>query len=278
MVTPIFKMPDDKDTKHIEDTEVSASGPGATVRIPAFWRADPQLWFCQADAVFATSKITSSRIKFQIVVANLEFEILTQVSDLVKNPPQEPYEALKDRLVSTYAESENQRIKRLLEDRRLADGERPSHFLNELKRLAGCSISSDLLRTIWSKALPERMQATLAVTTETSVDKLAEIADRIAEVYEPSISQVNSHTTTSHSAPTSISQLEEMIRKMSLQISELQTQMARGRGSRSSDRGRSRSRSKGRQFCYYHHRFREKARKCQQPCSWKHTTTTPKGN
>lgn len=143
-----------------EETQVSASGPGANVRIPAFWRSDPELWFCQAEAVFATSKITSSRIKFQLVVANLEFEILRQVSDIVKNPTQDPYEAVKDRLIATYAESENQRIRRFLEDKRLAEGERPSQFLTELKRLAGTSVSTELLRTVWLKALPERMQAT----------------------------------------------------------------------------------------------------------------------
>lgn len=261
--------------KPSDESQVSASGPGANVRIPSFWRADPELWFCQADAVFTTSKINSSRIKFQLVVANLEFEILRQVSDIVKNPPSEPYEALKDRLISIYAESENQRIRRLLEDKHLADGERPSHFLNELKRLAGSSVSSELLRNMWLKALPERMQATLAVTTETSLEKLADIADRIAEVYEPSVSQVNCPSTQPRPSA-SFSHLEDMIEKLRLEISELKGQMSRNRGNKPVDRKRSRSRSKGRKYCYYHHRFREQARKCQQPCSWK--TASQQGN
>lgn len=254
-----------------ERTQVNASAPH--IRIPPFWRADPELWFCQIEAVFTTSKVTSSRIKFQTLIANLDFEILKQVSDLVKTPPEEPYEALKNRLISTYAESENLRIRRLLEDRRLTDGERPSQFLHELKRLAGSSVSSDLLRNMWLKALPERMQATLAVTAETSVDKLAEIADRIAEVYEPSVSQVTSQPTLPQSS-SSVSHLEEAMQKLVLEINELKTQTERGRrNNQNYNRERSRSRSKGRRLCYFHHRFREKARKCQQPCSWKPSTT-----
>lgn len=254
-----------------QDPTAEVSGFSANVRIPPFWRADPELWFCQVDAVFATSKITSSKIKFQLLVTNLDFEVLKQVSDLVKNPTEKPYEALKERLVHTYAESENQRIKRLLEDKHLSPGERPSQLLNELKRLAGSSVSNDLLRTMWLRALPDRMQATLAVTSETSVDKLAEVADRIAEVYEPSVHAVTTGPSTP-SAPSSMAHIEELMRKMSLEISELRGQLAqRHNRGRSRDRPRSRSRSKGGKYCYFHQTFREKARKCRPPCEWKTT-------
>lgn len=260
-----------------EDSEVGACGLGPNIRIPSFWKTDPQLWFCQAEAVFATSKVTSSRMKFQIVIANLDFEILKEVADIVKCPPSEPYEALRTRLLHTFAESENLRIRRLLEEKRLAEGERPSQLLNELKRLAGNSVSDDLLRTMWLRALPDRMQATLAVTNEASADKLADIADRIAEVYETSVHEVRTQTTSSH--PSRLSQLEEMVRQLSLEIRDLKNDMARGRRDRTRSRGRTqpreRSNSGNRKWCYFHQTFREKARKCRQPCEWKSNSPTP---
>lgn len=251
-----------------------AAGVTPHLRLPTFWRADPDLWFCQAEMVFATSRITSSKVKFQLVVPQLEFEISKQVSDIIKNPPDLPYEALKTRLVGIFSETENQRIKRVLEDKKLADGERPSHFLNDLKRLTGTTFSADLIRHIFLRALPERIQATLAVTSETDVDKLATLADQIAEVYESSLSQTSaahlspSKVTDSQNIVEPMERLQEAVQQLSLEVSELKAQHRRARSS-SRTRGRSRSSHQGRKLCYYHDRFGKHAKKCQQPCDWK---------
>lgn len=249
-----------------------AAGVTPHLRLPTFWKADPELWFCQAEMVFATSRITSSKVKFQLVVPQLEFEISKQVSDIIKNPPELPYEALKTRLVSIFSESESQRIRHVLEDKKLTDGERPSHFLNELKRLAGTTFSADLIRNLFLRALPERIQATLAVTNETDVDKLATLADHIAEVYESSLSQISaahlspSKATDPQNVVEPIERLQEAIQQLSLEVSELKAHHRRGRSSSST---RLRSRSAGRKLCYYHDRFGKHAKKCQQPCDWK---------
>ena len=252
-----------------------AAGVTASLRIPPFWKADPELWFCQAEAVFATSKITSSKIKFQTVIANLEFDILRQVTDLVKGPPENPYEALRDRLINVFAESENRRIRRLLEERKLDDCERPSHFLNDLRRLAGNSFPSDLLRSIWLRGLPDRMQATLAASAETDFDKIAEIADRIADVYEPTINQVSSDSC----GVKQTAQLQEAIQVLTLQIGEVMSRLSRrdNAGNRSRNNSRNRSQDRNKRFCFYHQRFRDKARKCRDPCDW-HSDNTKQGN
>lgn len=52
---------------------------------------------------------------FKLVIADLEFEVLQQVSDSVKNLKQD-YNARKNRLSEIYTDSEGKRIRRFLED------------------------------------------------------------------------------------------------------------------------------------------------------------------
>lgn len=261
-------MPDESQPV-VKQEEHEAAGLTSNIRLPTFWRADPELWFVQAEAVFATCKVNSSKSKFQFVIPYLDYEILKNVADIVKTPTDTPYESLKSRLISIYAESENTRIRKLLEDRRLSEGEKPSHFLTDLRRLAGSSISQDLLRSIWERALPERMQATLAVTAEKDLEKLAAIADRIAEVYEFSgsgqVSAAHASTSRDHQA----SSLQEQVAKLTRELNALRGQLSNHNRGRSKSRDRNRSKSRDREWCYYHNRYRERAKKCRSPCSWK---------
>lgn len=105
-------------------------------KIPPFWKPDPELWFCQMEAVFSRCRITNSLTKFQTVIPQFEFDVLQQVADIVKHPSNAPYEDLKTRLISTYAESEHKRIQQLLEGKQLGD-EKPSQLLRQMTQLAG---------------------------------------------------------------------------------------------------------------------------------------------
>lgn len=53
--------------------------------ISQLWMAYLELQFCQVVAVYTTSKITESELKFQAVVFKISHDILSQISDLVNN-------------------------------------------------------------------------------------------------------------------------------------------------------------------------------------------------
>lgn len=115
------------------------------------------------------------------------------------------------------------------------------------------------------------MQATLAVTSESDLDKLAAIADRIFEVYEfgSSTGQVSAASTSREPEPPS---LQEQVVRLTRELNSLRAQLSNDRGrnrSHSRDRNRTRPKSRDRELCYYHNRFRDRAKKCRQPCSWK---------
>ncbi|GBN45796.1 hypothetical protein AVEN_162358-1, partial [Araneus ventricosus] len=75
--------------------------------------------------------------KYHTVVASVETEILSQVSDIITSPPNnDMYKTLKDRLINIFSDSEERRLKKLLQDVELGD-KRPSTLLREMQDLAG---------------------------------------------------------------------------------------------------------------------------------------------
>ncbi|XP_066908140.1 uncharacterized protein [Halyomorpha halys] len=103
--------------------------PNALSRLPIFYREEPDLCFIQAEAVFSTCCIANNKTMFQLIIAQLDLAALKQVADLARDPPAtEPYERLKERLLSIFGPSDHSRITKLLEKQRLGD-QRPSQFL-----------------------------------------------------------------------------------------------------------------------------------------------------
>ncbi|GFT99473.1 hypothetical protein TNCV_3239271 [Trichonephila clavipes] len=66
-----------------------------------------------------------------LLVANLDAETLSYVSDIVLSPPNsDKYHTLSQRLITQFSDSETQKIKKLLTDLQLGD-EKPSHLLRK---------------------------------------------------------------------------------------------------------------------------------------------------
>ncbi|XP_017471491.1 PREDICTED: uncharacterized protein LOC108381379 [Rhagoletis zephyria] len=93
-----------------------------TVKIPPIWHAKPELYIAQVESQFIAAGISSDRSKYHTVVAAIESSVLAQISDIILNPPVEDlYRTLKMRLLEQFADSEQKRIKKLLQDLELGD-------------------------------------------------------------------------------------------------------------------------------------------------------------
>lgn len=233
-----------------------------TNKIPPFWKPDPELWFSSLETLFARNKITNSATKFQIVVTNLEFDVMQQAADIVKHPPDNPYESLKGRLISTYSESENKRITQLLEGKHLGE-EKPSQLLRQMQQLAGDTVAKDMVKMLWIRSLPVNMQAILQSTGFTDPARLADIADKIHEVVPIEISSVSSLSQTASTSNTSTELITE-VRRLANEVAELKLQTQRDKPQVRRNRSRSRPRRKTPSdpnwLCYYHYRFRHQAK------------------
>lgn len=261
-----------------EDQQAIINTLSVANKIPNFWPENPRLWFIQIEAILSPQK-TSDVNKYFMVVAKLSKEAIQQVADIVANPPENnKFETLKKRLLQIYEESETRQIQKLVSEMELGD-QKPSQLLRRMRELARDKIEDDTLKILWQGHLPSSVRAVLTVTSTKNLEELAVIADKIMDTHQQEqineVARSSSGTTTAYD----IAAVMAEIAKINLKMEE----MDRGRGrprarSRSkyrnctSHRSRSRSRRTPQDpdwLCSYHWRYRNKARKCVAPCSWK---------
>jgi hypothetical protein len=241
---------------------------GFQERLPPFWKPNPTLWFLQLDSVFAASRVTDSSVKFHAAIASLEPQVFALVQDLALNPGEQPYETLRERLVAEYTASEMTRVQNLLEKEQLGD-RRPSHFLRHIRSLAGTLVSDTMVRSLWLRGLPKRMQELLSVVTANDTDDLARIADKAAEFCtQQPICALQPDPT-----PSGIAELSKQIENLQTQLAALAVKVDRmsRRPYRSQSRGRRQSRARTPSpddICYYHRKFGNRAKKCHSPCNF----------
>ncbi|GFX17242.1 transposon Tf2-6 polyprotein [Trichonephila clavipes] len=95
------------------------------------------------------------------------------------NPdPVELYEKARTELIKRSGESSHQEIRKLLIGDR-----RPSELLRVMKRRTEShSIPDDLMLELFQQHLPTRVQSILAAISPLTLEKAAEVADRVMEV------------------------------------------------------------------------------------------------
>ncbi|GFS61473.1 transposon Tf2-9 polyprotein [Trichonephila clavipes] len=256
------------------------------LRLPPFWKSNVRLWIAQCDHAFTFSGISSDDTKYSALVANLDAETLSYVSDIVLSPPNsDKYHTLSQWLITQFSDSDTQKIKKLLTDLQLGD-EKPSHLLRKMKELSNGQLQDDFLPSLWLQRMPPHIQTVLSASSE-PLDKLAIIADKVSEVVGASSTICAAKTvpppsqSSSCSAQLTMDSLARQIQELSLQVAELTREHNSSRHQRySSDRRRSHSRSRsvnrGSGICYYHRRYKEQARKCVSPCAFVQKKTNRK--
>ena len=234
-----------------------------SVKLPPFWPADPQLWFAQVEAQFSTRSITAQKTKFEYVIASLSPEYATEVRDLLLQPPNEnPYDVLKEQLVKRTAASEQLRLQQLLSTEELGD-RKPTQLLRRMQQLLSGTTpglpDGAFVRELFLQRLPSNVRMVLAsARPDTSIDELAQMADKIVEVATPSVSAV---TTT----PPHITVEMEQLRSEVAHLTNLVKSLTQRRRSPSPNRHRRQSPTDV--LCWYHQRFGDSARNCIEPCS-----------
>ena len=143
---------------------------------------------------------------------------------------------------------------------------RPTQFLRHLRNLAGPSVPSDFLRTLWTNRLPPNIQAIIATQAQVALDDVAQLADKIAEVTPP---PCVARVTSGNDIDTLTARIDELAR----QVAALAASPSRPRSpSQTRRHARRPSRSVGRSpapdICWYHRRFKERAQRCSAPCMW----------
>lgn len=172
-------MPDEADSP----TQPTAIANAVSLKLLDFWPSDPELWFAQAEALFATQNITHEKTKFGHVVRVLPAQCASEVRDIILRPPEARYTALKTELQNCVCPSKRQRLQHLLHVEDLGD-RKPSQLLWYMLR--GGTVADagedEIFRELFLQKLPLTVRTALAVHKGASLSELADMADNMAEV------------------------------------------------------------------------------------------------
>ncbi|CAE1243913.1 unnamed protein product [Acanthosepion pharaonis] len=161
----------------------------AVAPFPPFHEGNIKNWFLQMEAIFTVRRITDQKTKFGHVVAVLPPAIVDEVSDFLEAVPE----------VEPYART-------------------PSQLLRYMKsRLSKNTMADSILKSLWLDRLPTTITQILAPMSEnTSIDQLADAADRI-------FSQLDNQTTPVHSAEATGDHrsLEKTVEELQRQVKDL---------------------------------------------------------
>ena len=274
---------------HDEQPATHTAGPAAaaptpvvaavSIKIPPFWPADPEVWFAQVEAQFATRAITAQKTQFDYVVSSLSPEFAAEVRDLIITPPAEnPYTTLKAELIKRTAASAQRKLQQLISGEELGD-RKPTQLLRRMQQLLGDHIGAGadanaFLRELFLQRLPSSVRMVLAsADAATDLSRLADMADKIVEVATPTVAAISNTDSSSE-----VKQLKDEVTR----LANLVAALTRDRPRRPSFRGPRRSRPSSpapqdqqqqqqqpqRPLCWYHRKFGDAANKCQPPCSW----------
>ncbi|GFX47506.1 hypothetical protein TNCV_618651 [Trichonephila clavipes] len=220
--------------------------------------------------------ITDSKTKFNYIIAHLPPEAATIIRDVIMNPdPVEPYEKARMELIKRSGESSHQEIRKYFIGEELGD-RRPSELLRVMRRRAEShSVPDDLLLELIQQHLPTRVQSILAAISPLTLEKAAEVADRVMEVTPIAVSACS----VSSDKNSIESHVLEEIKKLNLRIDEISRSRSRSRNRNLPFHKRNRSKSKTYEQCWYHYKFGSAAQKCHPPCNSRiHSIKTVSGD
>uniref|UniRef100_A0A1Y1MVP9 DUF7041 domain-containing protein n=1 Tax=Photinus pyralis TaxID=7054 RepID=A0A1Y1MVP9_PHOPY len=260
-------------------------------KLPPFWRANPELWFVQVEAVFAVHRITTDSTKYNLAVANLDPNTVVEVADILRSPPTaEKYTALKTAILARLMDSADRQLHKALTGLELGD-RKPSQLLRQMQLLAGDRASNDVLRVKWLDLLPPTTRRLLQVFKASNLEELAVAADEIEDLnptvvststsssnlaavtqpFKPSHPQADMVAAELVSLRTSINQLTANIKSLVAGAPRTSVGPRRGRTrSRTPSQARESSSTSARseRVCWYHNRFGLQAKYCHSPCSY----------
>ncbi|XP_076235099.1 uncharacterized protein LOC143179672 [Calliopsis andreniformis] len=247
-------------------------------KLPPFWKENPTLWFAQVEATFQLARITTDDTKYRYIITHLDHTVLPFIADVLTSPPATgKFEEIKRRIINTFDESPESKLRRLLRGSELGD-EKPSHFLQRLRNLAGGQVGETVLRSLFLEQLPENVRSIIAISDTADLQRFALLADKVVKMSAPRVAAVE----TPNMAPSDrVSALEEKMAKLVDMVETLSMRQSRQADARpraswrrrsSSREGRPPFRSRSHEgrggLCHYHRRFAERAHRCVIPCGW----------
>ena len=158
------------DPTETASTTTSTTVAAVSLKLWPFWLQDPEIWFAQVEAQFATRGITAQKTKFDYVVSSLSPEFATEIRDqLLKLPEENPYNTVKTQLNKRTAASKQRKLQQLIGREELGDS-KPTQLLRQMQQLLGdhgTTTDNSFLRELFLQRLPSNVRMVLASADST---------------------------------------------------------------------------------------------------------------
>ena len=202
---------------------------------------------------------------------------MSAIRDILKKDPApaDIYTQVKERLMATFASSDEHNLRRLLKGQVLTDG-KPSRILQRLRALNQGSCDDKIIQSVFLDQLPSQHRAILASSTYADLDKLAEAADKIDEIssgVDHQVNAVSSNKPSTFDAEAAFKRLEQNFER---KLESLAKKLSGNQGpskecSNPQSRGGSRrARSSSRDssgLCLAHRKYPNNPLSCREWCS-----------
>lgn len=261
--------------------DAPAARPPPSLHLPAFWPETPAAWFAHAESRFRLRHIEEETVKYDYLVAALNKDSLRLVLDVVADPGETPYTALKERLVTSHELTDFQRIERIFMLENLG-GRKPSELLSIMMEFCPRGEErSKFFAFLFLQRLPKELRIQLGNDEVLELRTLAAKADKLwalhAHQQHGTINAACEDTAESEPAPVAA------VNSSRNQQRNRGGNRQRGGGNRS-NRGRggqtpaataspaaagpAEIAREGAGLCRAHWRYGDKAFSCEQPCNW----------
>lgn len=241
-----------------------------------FSRQNPTTWFSVTENRFEYLDINSDEDRYWITLKCLGPTFFDELQAFMPSlQPGNKYPALKAEILRKLAQSEHDKLDRLLRESSI--GERtPLEYFNTVQSLAAGIMSKDAALRFWWKGLP----TDIAISVDPEIHQLDSAAavakaNRIAEFKKSKEGKLpdTSIAPVEAARPLAGTSSEVLARIEALVTRDTRSRQARPRRfKRSNSRHRPKSVNRDERtgrLCFYHYEFGDEAKRCRKPCAWK---------
>ena len=255
--------------------------PTASVTLPPFWPDNVMAWFALAESRFRMKRIYDEWDRYDYVISSLSKDSLRLVMDVISNTPDdEPYTAIKNRLMQSHQLTDYQRIEQLLAMDSLGS-RRPSELLAHM--LEVCPVGEEKSKFFafhYLHRLPQELRIMLGEDDHQDVQTMAAKADRlwaihghrqhggiasVAPAAEPAVNALRGGGGGGKRGASGVNRGRGGGRASGSSKAHLPPKSAAASGGSTAPAALARE-SAG--LCYYHWHFGDQAVKCEAPCAW----------
>ncbi|KAF6210086.1 hypothetical protein GE061_015842 [Apolygus lucorum] len=271
----------------------------APTKLPQYDPSLPSVWIAQVRLACANEDLKTEPEQFRRAFLALDVKTAELVADIDASSPT-AFTSLCNRLLQAHGPRDGSDLSSILQNNSL-DGSSAAAHARLLRRKLPTDTPASILRSIFLRALPPDIRLNVAVSTETDIDKLAAIADRLLPLRDNSSSTAATalQSTSTYSSDdngdsaddaTHIASAANRTRtfKKPSQIPSSRQRSSQMPSSRPRNFARRRIMPQQREqqyppdrrspYCYYHQRWGPSAIYCQSPCSWRQQMPTGNAN